>query len=82
MRGLPEPGLAIVRRLQAENSLVPAGIVRETNVFDLEVLLSLFPLFRPSQMCFVELLAQFGNFDRIGRRKENSERVADHLAIP
>src|SRR5260370_9905979 len=82
MRGSPEPSLPIVRRLQAENPLVPVGIMRETNIFDLEILLSLFPFFRPSKMGFVELLAQFGNFNRIGRRKENSKRIANHLAIP
>ena len=63
MRGLPEPGLAIVRGLQAENPLVPVWIMDETDVLDLEVSLSRFPLFRPSQMRFVELLPQFGDFN-------------------
>jgi hypothetical protein len=63
MRGLPKPGFAIVRGLQAEKPLVPVWIVDETDVRDLEVSLSLFPLFRPSQMRFVELLPQFGDFD-------------------
>jgi len=63
MRGLPKPGLAIVRGLQAEKPLVPAWIMDETDVRDLEVSLSLFPLFRPSQMRFVELLPQFGDFN-------------------
>jgi hypothetical protein len=71
VRGLPEPRLPIARRLQAENPLVPVGIMRETNVLDLEIGLSLFPFYRPREMGFVELLAQFGNFNRIGSRKQN-----------
>jgi hypothetical protein len=66
VRGVPEPGLPIARRLQAENPSVPAGIMSEANVFDLEIGLSLFPFLRPGQMGFVELLAQFGKFNRIG----------------
>jgi hypothetical protein len=34
----------------------------ETDVHDLEVSLSLFPLFRPGEVRFVELLPQFGDF--------------------
>jgi hypothetical protein len=71
MRGLPKPSLSIMRGLQAENPFVPVWIMDETDVLDLEVGLSLFPLFRPSQVRFVEVLPQFGDFNRIGRRKEN-----------
>jgi hypothetical protein len=83
MRGLPEPSLSIVRGLQAENPLVPVWIMDETDVLDLEVSLSLFPIFRPSQVRFVELLPQFGDFNRIGRRKENvvGHRLTRHHAI-
>jgi hypothetical protein len=63
MRGLPEPGLAIMRGLQTENPFVPVWIMDEADVLDLEVNLSLFPLFRPSQMRFIELLPQFGDFN-------------------
>jgi hypothetical protein len=83
MRGLPEPSLSIVRGLQAEKPFVPEWIMDETDVFDLKVSLSLFPLFRPSQVRFVEELPQFGDFNRIGRRKENfvSHRLTHHHAI-
>jgi hypothetical protein len=69
-----------VRRLQAENPLVPLGIMGEANVFDLEVSLLFLPFFRPRQMGFVELLPEFGNFERIGRRKQDSEAdgIAEH----
>jgi hypothetical protein len=83
MRGLPKPSLSIVRGLQGENPFVPVWIMDETDVFDLEVSLSLFPLFRPSRVRFVEELPQFGDFNRIGRRKENfvSHRLTHHHAI-
>jgi hypothetical protein len=83
MRGLPEPSLSIVRGLQAENPFVPVWIMDETKVLDLEVSLSLFPLFRPSHVRFVELLPQFGDFNRIRRRKENfvGHRPTHHHAI-
>jgi hypothetical protein len=55
----------------------------ETYVLDLEVSLSLFPFFRPSQVGFVELLPQFRDFNRIGRWKEKfvSHRLTHHYAI-
>jgi hypothetical protein len=83
MRGSPEPYLTIVRSLQAENPFVPVRIVHETNVLDLEVQLSRFPRFRPRQVRLIELLPQFGDFNRIGRRKENPEghRLTHHHAI-
>jgi hypothetical protein len=83
MRGSPEPYLTIVRSLQAENPFVPVRIVHETDVLDLEVQLSGFPLSRPRQVRLIELLPQFGDFNRIGRRKENLEghRLTHHHAI-
>jgi hypothetical protein len=83
MGGLPEPALSIVRGLQAENPFVPEWIMDETDVFGLEVSLSFFPLFRPCQVRFVEELPQSGDFNRIGRRKENfvSHRLTHHRAI-
>jgi hypothetical protein len=83
MRGLPEPSLSIMRGLQAEKPFVPAGIMGETDVLDLEISPSFFPLLRPSQVRFVELLPKFGHLDRIARRKENfkGHRIADHHAI-
>jgi hypothetical protein len=62
-----------MRRLQAENPLVPKGIVREANVLDLEFLLSCFPFSRPCEMRFVELLTQPGNFDLVRNGKNNSK---------
>jgi hypothetical protein len=56
MRGLPEPGLSIMRGLQTENPFVPAWIMDEADVLHLEVSLSFFPLFRPSHVRFVEVL--------------------------
>jgi hypothetical protein len=55
----------------------------ETDVLDFEISLPLFPLYRPSQVGFVELLPQFGDFNRIGRRKENivSHRLTQHHAV-
>jgi hypothetical protein len=44
MRGLPEPVPSITRGLQAEKPFVPADIMGETNVLELEISLSLFPL--------------------------------------
>jgi hypothetical protein len=69
--------------LQTENPLVPVWVMDETDVVDLEVSLSLFPLFRPGEVRFVELLPQFGDFSRIGRRKENfvGHRLTHHHAI-
>ena len=58
-------------RLQAENSLVPKGIMREANILDLEFFLPGLPLRRPGQMGLVELLTKFGNFDLVGVRKKN-----------
>jgi hypothetical protein len=83
MRGLPEPGPAIMRGLQAEKPFVTVWIMDEADVLDLEVGLPLFPFLRPGQMGFVELLPQLGNFNRIGRRKENiaSHRLTQHPAI-
>jgi hypothetical protein len=83
MRGLPEPGLSIVRGLQAENPFVPLRIMDETYVLDPEVSLSFFPFFRPSQVGFVELLPQFRDFNRIGRWKEKfvSHRLTHHHAL-
>src|SRR5207244_2077947 len=83
MRAFQEPGLAIARGLQAENPFVPAGIMDETDVLELEISLPLFPLRCPGQVGLVELLPKFGDFDRIARRKQNAEghRTADHRAI-
>jgi hypothetical protein len=70
-----------VGRLNAENSLIPTGIMTEADVFNLEVRLPSFPLRHPGQMDLLEMLAQlvkFGltkprNFDLIGTRKNNPE---------
>jgi hypothetical protein len=68
-RGAPEQDFSIVSRLETENSLIPVGIMREANVFDLEIGLPGFPFPRPGQMRLVELLSQLGNFDLVGIRK-------------
>src|SRR5260370_10264723 len=83
MRGLPEPVPSITRGLQAEKPFIPAGIMRETNVLELEIGLSLLPLDGPGQMCFVELLPKSGDLDRIAGREENIEDhgIADHHAV-
>src|SRR5205085_8896008 len=83
MRGSPEPSLSVVRRLQAENALIPVGIMNEAEVFDLEIKLLPLPLGCPRKVCFFELLPQLGNFNRIGRRKENLEAygIAGHRPI-
>ena len=57
MGGLPQPDLAIMGRLQAENPLIPVGIMGEADVFDLEIGLPPLPFRRPGQMRLVELLA-------------------------
>ena len=46
----------------------------EANVFDLEIGLLFLPFRRPGQMRFIELLPKLGDLERIGRRKENTER--------
>src|SRR4051794_24391271 len=57
-RRLPDPGLAIARRLQAEEALVPMRVVGEADVLDHERLLLPFPLDRPGEMRFLQLLPQ------------------------
>src|SRR5665213_217603 len=74
MRGAPEPDFAIVRRLQAENALVPERVVDEPDVFDLETKLPGLPFRRPGQMGLVELLPQFRDFGDIGIREKSSEQ--------
>ena len=59
MHGAPEPALAIVGGLQAENSFVPVGIMGEANVFDLEIGLPGFPFHSPGKVRFIELLPKF-----------------------
>src|SRR5260370_41420037 len=83
MRGLPEPVPSITRGLQAEKPFVPADIMGESNVLELEIILPLLPFLCPGQVRFVELLPKFGDLDRIAGRKENAEghRTADHHAI-
>jgi hypothetical protein len=69
-------------RLQAEKSLIPKGIMEKANILDLEFFLTRFPLLRPSQMRFIQLLAQFGNFDLIWIRKNDPEHRPSTREIP
>ena len=59
------------------------GIMNKANVFDLEIKLLPLPLGCPREVCFLELLSQFGNFNGIRRRKENLEAygIAGHRPI-
>src|ERR1700733_10743207 len=76
MHAAPEPGFSVVGCLNAENSLVPVGVVGEANVFDSKLGLPLFPFRRPGQMRLVELLSQFRNFDLVGIREKNPKQHA------
>jgi hypothetical protein len=68
-------------RLQAENPLIPGGIMVEADVFDPEFILPSFPLRDPGQMHLIELpakpmkfgLTKPGNFDLVGAGKNNPE---------
>jgi hypothetical protein len=84
VRGAPEPSPTIARGLQAEKPFIPMRVMNETNILDLEIGLTCSPFYRPSQVGFVELLPQFGDFNRIGRRKQKcvSHRLTHHDAIP
>jgi hypothetical protein len=80
----PEPIFPISRRLQAEEPLVPKGIMNEADVLDLEFELLPPPFHFPGEVRFLELLPESGKFDPIRRREENLEanRIANHRVIP
>jgi len=59
MRGAPEPALAIMGGLQADDSFVPARVMGESDVFDLEIGLPGFPFRSPGEVRFIELLPKF-----------------------
>src|ERR1700739_3222981 len=67
----PEPVAAIARRLQAEQPLVPVGVVNKADVLDHEIELLAFPLRLPGEMRLLELLAQPRDFQSIRSREEN-----------
>ena len=73
MGGLPKPCRSVMRSLQAENPLVPKRIMTEANILNLELLLSSFPFRHPGEMCFIELLTKFGDFDLVRIRENNSK---------
>src|SRR3954470_12488139 len=82
-RRTPDPGLAVARRLQAEEVLVPMRVVGEADVLDHERLLLPLPFDRPGEMCFLQMLPQLGEFDHIGRweDKPKTHGIAGHHAI-
>jgi len=82
MRGLPEPGLSVVRGLQAERPFVPVGSWTKRMFSILKSACRCFHSFDQAS-ALRELLPQFGDFNRIGRRKENSvsHRLTQHHAI-
>src|SRR6185437_7797064 len=69
MHRAPEPGLAVMRGLQAEQPPVPVGVVNEADVLELEFELLPLPFRRPGEMRLVELLPQLRKLDHIGLRE-------------
>lgn len=68
-------------RLQAEDSLIPRGIMAKANILDPEIILPSFPFGHPRQMHLIELpaklmkfgLTKSGNFDLVRARKDDPE---------
>ena len=58
MCSAPEPDLAIMRRLQAEDASVPQRIMAKADVFDDDIRLPGLPLRPPDELGFLELLPQ------------------------
>jgi hypothetical protein len=70
-----------VGRLNAENPLIPVGIMLETDVFNFEIGLTSLPFRRPGQMHLIKLptklikfgLPKSGNFDLVWVRENGLE---------